>query len=63
MDLITSSDLFSELLQGNYSVIGQKYGGGNTNYSYSNFSIVRTSDSEVSNVPLIAAKFTCLALI
>ena len=42
----------------NYSTFSQKYGSGTTKYSYSNFSIIRTSDSEVSNVPLIQSKFT-----
>jgi hypothetical protein len=43
---------------GDVSIFGKKYGNGTTNYSYSNFSIVRTSDSEVTDKPIIEEKFT-----
>ena len=42
----------------NTGVFGQKFLGGSTNYSYSNFSIVRTSDSEATDNVLIDVKFT-----
>jgi len=42
----------------NTGVFGQKFLGGSTNYSTSNFSIVRTSDSEATDNVLIDVKFT-----
>ena len=40
------------------SRLNVKVGGGSTKYSISNFNIIKTSDSEVSGVPIVTQQFT-----
>jgi hypothetical protein len=40
------------------SAFNNKFLGGGTNYSFTNLAIIRTSDSEVSGVPIVQEKFT-----
>ena len=51
-------NLLNYNVPGTAQVFDNKYLKGRTNYSISNFSIVRTLDSEVSNVPIVQQKFT-----
>lgn len=49
---------FNNIGLNNVYSFGRANNGFDTKYSYSNLSIIRTSDSEVSDVPLVQAKFT-----